>query len=232
MVDDEELEHRLAVFHHEAATPVALIVAALNTLDHQQVVGPDAAELLDMALRQAQVLQRLLDQLRGVGRDELVFDATRIDLAGLAGQIVTDLEATILQGRDCRVDVPDGPVPVDGDAILLRQVLTNLLDNAVKFTGAATTIRVAVARAGGHVELAVTDEGEGIAPEDLQRIFRRFERADTRSEGLGLGLYLVWLIVDSHGGHVTAQPAPEGRGARFVVRLPAAAGHEPSVTPG
>lgn len=163
MVDDAELEHRLAAFRHEAATPVALITAALNALDRQHLGDPDAAELLDTALRQAQVLQRLLDQLRGVGAEELVLDPTRVDLAGLAGQVVADLRASILAGRHCRVDAPDGSVAVDGDTTLLRQVLTNLLDNAVKYTGDDTTIHVAVDRRDSEVELVVTDEGEGVA---------------------------------------------------------------------
>lgn len=232
MVDDEELEQRLAAFRHEAATPVALINAALNALDRQNIGDPDAAELLDSALRQAQVLQGLLDQLRGVGVEQLVLDATRVDLAGLAGQVVADLRESILADRDCRVDTPDGRVAVDGDTALLRQVLTNLLDNAVKYTGDDTTIHVAVTRRDGEVELAVTDEGKGVAPQDLQRIFRRFERADSGSEGLGLGLYLVWRIVQAHGGAVRAEPAPDGPGTRFVVRLPAADDAEAPVSPG
>ncbi len=200
---------------------MALINAALNALDRKQLGGSDTGELVDAALRQAEVLQRLLDQLRGVGTERLVLDTTRIDLAGLAGQVVSDLAASLLQGRDCRIDTPHGPVPVDGDAALLRLMLTNLLDNAVKYTADDTTIHVRVTRGEGGVELAVTDEGDGIAPEDLERIFRRFERADEESEGLGLGLSQVWLIVDAHGGDVHAQPAPEGRGTQFVVALPA-----------
>lgn len=232
MVREEELEQRLATFRHEAATPVSLITAALNALDRKQIGGSDEERLLDTALRQAGVLQRLLDQLRGVGTDELELDTTRIDLAGLAGQVVTDLEVSVLEGRDCRVDLPDGTVPVEGDPALLRQVLTNLLDNAVKHTADHVIIHVGVSRDDGRAELVVTDEGDGIAPEDLQRIFRRFERADEDSEGLGLGLYLVWLIVDAHGGQVRAQPAPEGRGARFVVTLPTADAATGPISPG
>lgn len=232
MVDEDELEQRLAAFRHEAANPVALITAALNALDRKQLAGSDDAGLVDAALRQTEVLQRLLDQLRGVGTERLVLDTTRIDLAGLAGQVVTDLEASLLQGRDCRLDAPHGLVPVEGDAALLRQMLTNLLDNAVKYTEDDTTIHVRVARGEGGAELAVTDEGEGIAPEDMERIFRRFERADSDSEGLGLGLSQVWLIAEAHGGQVEAQPAPEGRrGTRFVVTLPVAKEPGP-VSPG
>lgn len=222
MIDEEELEHRLAAFRHEAATPVTLITAALNALDRKQLGGSDAEQLVDTALRQTEVLHRLLDQLRAVSAGEFVCDTTRIELAGLAGQVVTDLESTVLAGRDCAVDVPDGPVAVEGDAALLRQVLTNLLDNAVKYTDDHTPIHVRVTGGDGRAELAVTDEGDGIAPEDLQRIFRRFERASSDSEGLGLGLHLVWLIVEAHGGEVRAQPAPGRRGTQFVVALPAA----------
>lgn len=220
MADEDALEQRLATFRHEAANPVALIAAALHALQRRDVEGDEADQLLASALRQTEVLQRLLDQLRGVGSDDLLLATSRFDLAQLAEEVITDLGAGLLSGRDCRLDTPAGRVEVDGDPALLRQVLTNLLDNAVKYTPDHTAIHVTVDRVEDEAELAVTDEGHGIAPEDLTRIFRRFERADEDTEGLGLGLHLVWHIVHQHGGRVRAEPAPFGTGARFIVRLP------------
>lgn len=222
MVDEDALERRLAVFRHEAATPVSLIAAALHELERGRRTDADAAELLDTALRQTERLQRLLEQLRGTGPEALSANATRLDLVALAADVIADLELTILADRDCRLDRHDGPVMVDADPGLLWQLLTNLLDNAVKYTSASTTIHVRVGVDGDEAELAVTDEGDGIAPDDLRRIFRRFERADDDREGLGLGLYLVWRIAAAHDGRVRAEPAPSGSGTRFVVHLPAA----------
>lgn len=220
MHDEEGLEQRLAAFRHEAANPVALIAAALHALQRREVAGDEAEQLLASAVRQTEVLQRLLDQLRAVRGDDLLLDISRLDLAELAEEVVADLRASLLSGRDCELDTPDDAVHVDGDPTMLRQVVTNLLDNAVKYTPEDTTIHVTVDRVDDEAELAVTDQGHGIAPTDLTRIFRRFERADEATEGLGLGLHLVWHIVQQHGGRVRAESAPSGTGARFVVRLP------------
>jgi CheY-like chemotaxis protein len=114
--------------------------------------------------------------------------------------------------------------PVTGDPDRLQQVVWNLLSNAVKFTPRAGRIQVHLQRVHSHVEIAVSDTGQGIAPDVLPHVFDRFRQADSSSTrahtGLGLGLALVKHFVELHGGSVAVQSPGEGQGATFVVTLP------------
>jgi signal transduction histidine kinase len=120
--------------------------------------------------------------------------------------------------------VPDGLAPVLGDAERLQQVFWNLLSNAVKFTPEGGRIDVRAARAGPHIEVAISDSGAGLTAEFLTFAFEPFRQGDqsfTRAHGgLGLGLAIVKHLVDLHGGQVSAESAGSGQGATFRVRLP------------
>lgn len=229
-MDDSAAERALAEFRHEAANPLALIMSAVRELDRKLPDDDDTRGLLDIANRQVRVLDRLLGRLRGAGDEVRELDLARFDLGALARETVADLRLGILEGRDCDVTVPDGPQVVDGDAIRLRQVLVNLLDNAVTYSPPDTSIHVVVDRDGGQARLRVKDDGEGIAPEDLTAIFQRFQRRTDRPGGLGIGLSVVARIVEAHDGTVEAVPAPDAPGTSFVVRLPLADGTD-RVTP-
>jgi CheY-like chemotaxis protein/anti-sigma regulatory factor (Ser/Thr protein kinase) len=113
---------------------------------------------------------------------------------------------------------------IEGDSQRLQQVIWNLVNNAVKFTPRGGKIRVALDRENGHARITVEDNGRGIKPDFLPHIFERFRQEDATSKrnqgGLGLGLAIVKRLVEMHGGTVTAESEGEGRGARFVVRLP------------
>jgi signal transduction histidine kinase len=133
--------------------------------------------------------------------------------------------AVMSKSIDLRLDVPADIPFVHADADRLRQVLWNLLTNAVKFSENGGSIRVAVVAEAGHVSIDVIDDGRGIDPEALPFIFDRFRQADgstTRSHGgLGLGLAIVRHVMESHGGTVSAASEGRGRGSRFTIRLPA-----------
>src|SRR5437667_82498 len=120
--------------------------------------------------------------------------------------------------------VDPGAGLVLGDPLRLQQVVWNLLSNAVKFTPAGGRIELRLASAGSHVELTVTDTGQGIAPAFLPQLFQRFRQADSSSRrahgGLGIGLAIVRTLVELHGGSVEAASRGEGQGATFTVRLP------------
>jgi signal transduction histidine kinase len=114
-------------------------------------------------------------------------------------------------------------VLVRGDVDRLRQVISNLLENAIKFTPSGGRVSVTLRSANRAAEIVVTDTGEGITPEFLPHVFERFRQADntnTMTGGLGLGLAIVQRLVQAHGGCVYAASQGEGRGATFVVRLP------------
>src|SRR5207253_1506512 len=117
--------------------------------------------------------------------------------------------------------------PVLGDPNRLQQIVWNLLSNSVKFTPRGGHVRVQLERIASHIEITLTDTGQGISPEFLPHVFDRFRQADssiTRLHGgLGLGLAIVRHLVELHGGTVSAASAGEGKGATFTVKLPLAA---------
>src|ERR1700740_2818542 len=121
---------------------------------------------------------------------------------------------------------------VSGDPNRLRQVFWNLLNNAIKFTPKGGRVQVVLERVDSHVELSVTDTGEGISADFLPYIFNRFQQADAsttrRHGGLGLGLAIVKQLVELHGGTVRAQSEGIGKGAVFIVRLPLTVFHPPA----
>lgn len=219
---DDAVERVLAEFRHEAATPIALMESALRQLDRRADLDADARGLVEVAHRQAEVLVQLLGRLRDADeRTDLVADPHPHDLGDLVTQTVTDLRLGLLEGRDCRV-ATDETVPVRVDEVLLRRALINLLDNAVKYSPDDTVINVTAERNGDEATVWVEDQGDGVAPEDQQEIFRRFERRSEHTDGLGLGLAIVQRVVEAHDGTVRAIPAPSGGGTRFVVALPLA----------
>ena len=116
--------------------------------------------------------------------------------------------------------------PIFGDPNRLQQVVWNLLSNAIKFTGKGGVVRVALERANSHVQISVSDTGQGIEPEFLPHVFERFRQADAsasrRHGGLGLGLAIVKHLMELHGGTVHASSAGRDRGSVFTVSLPAA----------
>lgn len=216
----DELQRLLSVFHHEAGTPVALIGSVLRHLQRSGELSEHQVGLIASASRQLDVLERLLDQMKVANQDELRLQLETTDLVALVQELVDDLGTTVLEEHECHVHAPHGPVEVEADPVRLRQMLSNLLDNAARYSSAGKQIEVEVRQEGGHAVIWVTDQGTGIADPDLERIFERYERATEDGQGLGLGLFVVWRIVDAHGGEVEALPAPDGPGARFAVRLP------------
>lgn len=218
---DDELQRLLSVFHHEAGTPVALIASVLRHLRRTGDLSDEHDELTASALRQVEVLERLLDQLEVANEEHLRLEVEPVDLAELAGEVSRDLATTILGRHPCHVHAPHGAVPVEADPVRVRQLLGILLDNAAQYSEGGKPIEVEVRAEGEDAVIWVTDQGTGIAAPDLERIFERHERATDEGEGLGLGLYVAWCIVRAHGGHVEALTSPQGPGTRFVVRLPA-----------
>jgi signal transduction histidine kinase len=218
---------------HELRTPLARIRVAL-----------DLAAEGDLATARKSLAEigEDLGELEGLVSDILV--SARMDLAagnapGVAPPLhraPVDVGAVVEQAaerirhrfpqRVVRTDVDADVPPVSADAVLLRRALDNLLDNARKYSSAPAEIVVRAHRRGGDATIEVVDAGEGIAPEDLERLFTPFFRADrsrTRATGgVGLGLALSRRIVEAHGGTLVARSAP-GEGTTMTITLPAGA---------
>jgi signal transduction histidine kinase len=144
-----------------------------------------------------------------------------IDLAGLAAEAVVMLESSAEEhGVAIRSD-SGGSLNATGEERAVIQILVNLIGNAIRHSPKGGIIHLGFASAGGRASITVTDEGQGVAAADQQRIFERFERAQSRGEGTGLGLAISRRLARSMGGDVTLDSAP-GEGARFTLTLPAA----------
>jgi CheY-like chemotaxis protein/anti-sigma regulatory factor (Ser/Thr protein kinase) len=133
--------------------------------------------------------------------------------------------------HELKISMPSSPVYVEGDAVRLEQVVSNLLENAAKYTNADGRIEVTLTEQGEHAVLSVLDNGIGLANADLEHIFGLFEQVDrsmTRSGGgLGIGLTLVRRVLELHHGTVEARSAGLGHGTEFIVRLPVSQRAEP-----
>jgi signal transduction histidine kinase len=220
----------LAMLAHELRNPLASLRNALSTFHLRGVADPTMRQELDIMDRQVRHLARLVDDLLDVSRimrGKIQLQTERLDLARLVRTAAEDHRGLFQQAAiTLDVAVPALPVWVMGDSIRLAQVLSNLLENAAKFTGTGgqVGVRLTVDTNARHAEISVRDTGIGIEPEMLPRLFETFTQADrslARSKGgLGLGLAFVKELTKLHGGEVHAASAGPGRGAEFTIRLP------------
>jgi len=221
----EALQQRdefISVAAHELRTPLTALQLKLQSLERTS--NPDRRiERLGGAVRQTERLSRLIERLLDVsriaqGRVEMALE--RFDLSALVRQVADDFRDPSLESRaPLQLDVPER---VEGcwDRLRLEQVLVNLLSNAVKY-GAGKPIVVSLEADDHKVRLKVADRGIGIAPDDVDRIFGRFQRAAPIRNygGLGLGLYITRYIVEAHRGSIAVESELE-HGSTFVVELP------------
>jgi two-component system sensor histidine kinase ChvG len=214
----------LADLAHEFKNPVAAIRAAAERLAEPGSLDPERAQRLAVVLgRSSAQLDALVTQFLELARAEAGLpDEPReaIDvaamLAGLAKTVADDLRASELT---LGIDLQGGAAMVHGVAHRIESAFGNLLDNAISFAGAGGHVRLELRRTGGAIEVAVIDDGPGIAAADLPRVFDRFFTTRRERRGTGLGLALTRAVVEAHGGSVLAE-SPAGSGARFVIVLP------------
>ncbi|HEY8550643.1 MAG TPA: ATP-binding protein [Vicinamibacterales bacterium] len=224
----------LAMLGHELRNPLAPILTALQLMRLRGVSA--AARERTVIERQVRHVVGLVDDLLDVSRITRGKVQLRRELVDLADAVARAIEMTSPAMDERRhtlhVDVPRGLVTV-GDPARLAQVLANLLTNAAKYTDAGGRIEVQASRSGTEIAVSVKDNGAGIAPEMMPRIFDSFsqerQELDRSQGGLGLGLAIVRGLVEAHGGSVSAHSEGKGCGATFTVRLQAAEAHAPVV---
>ncbi|MFN8075115.1 MAG: HAMP domain-containing sensor histidine kinase [Kineosporiaceae bacterium] len=218
---------------HELRTPLAAIrgYAELTRRDRElfDSLPPQVVESLARIEGSALRMTSLVDDLLLLARLDSgrPLDASPVDLVEVCADAFADAGVAGPE-HDWALDVPDDPVLVVGDAERLHQVVANLLANARTHTPPGTRVRLALRSLGPDVELSVSDDGPGIAPDVLPHVFGRFVRADSsrsRAAGsTGLGLAIVAAVVQAHSGRVGVASEP-GRGTVFTVRLPASVAH-------
>jgi heavy metal sensor kinase len=213
---------------HELRTPLTVLRGELEDQAQNSGLPPESRERLGSLLEEVERLSRIVDQLLTLSRldaGEAQVEWVRFDLADLAA---TTADQMGLLAKDKGIELvcaSAGPVMVEGDRARMKQVVVNLLDNAIKYTPEGGRVRVETSAAGDRAILEVSDTGRGIAPAALPHIFERFYReAGTRArhpEGAGLGLPIVKSICAAHEGEVAVAETSD-RGTRIRVTLPAA----------
>ena len=218
----------LSIASHELKTPLTSMQLAVQTLQRTmrqgQILAPERlADRLGIVEDQSKRLTRLINDLLDISRitaGRLELECAPTDLAAVTRHVAEQFRDELaLAGCPLTLDAAT-PVVGTWDTARIEQVITNLLTNAMKY-GKGHPIEITVDSANGIAHLTVRDEGIGIAPEHIERIFERFERAVApgRYGGMGLGLYITRQIVEAHGGTVRAGSRP-GQGATFTVVLP------------
>jgi signal transduction histidine kinase len=223
---DKKKDEFLAMLGHELRNPLTPLTTGLEVLKMQRIEDPVFMRIRDMMERQVRQLARLVDDLLDISRitsGKIDLRTEPVDLTEIVRQ-VAETSRPILTERKQRLvlEVPNELIHVRGDPARLTQVVSNLLQNAIRYTDAGGRIALSCYSDGGNAVLRVADNGRGIPPELLTRIFDMFVQHTPTNDGLGLGLTLVKQLVDLHGGHVTAESQGENRGSTFTVRLPIA----------
>ncbi len=220
----------LATVSHELRTPLTAILGWAHMLRSGKFDDASVLKALETIERNARSQAQLIDDLLDVSR--IITGKLRIDVRPVDPHTFIEAAVEAVQpaadAKGVRVQriIDTGVVTVSGDPVRLQQVVWNLLSNAIKFTPKDGWVQLRLERVNSHLEITVSDSGDGIPPEFLPFVFDRFRQADQRTTrhhgGLGLGLAIVRHLVELHGGRVRAESAGEGHGSTFTVTLPVA----------
>ena len=226
---DRRKDQFLAMLAHELRNPLAPIRNAVELMRQVETVDPTFQPSREMVERQVKHLARLVDDLLDVSRITQGSIRLRKEVVDLGTIVERAVEGTrsLIESRahELSVDIPQETIRLEADPTRLEQVISNLLNNAAKYTMPGGQIWVTARLEPGEAVIEVRDTGIGVPPDVLERVFEPFVQSDgslARSEGgLGVGLTLVRSLVEMHGGRVEAHSPGLGQGSEFVIRLPA-----------
>jgi PAS domain S-box-containing protein len=231
---DRRKDQFIATLAHELRNPLAPIRTGVAILGREGTADADRAWSRAVIERQVAHMARLVDDLLDVARvssGKLLLRRERVTLAAVvAAALETSRPVLDAAGQKLVTDMPAAQALVDADPARLAQVLSNLLNNAAKYTPPGGTVEVHVERAGSEAVLSVRDDGMGFPPELARQLFEPFAQwapPEQAAAGLGIGLSLVRGIVELHGGTVSAASEGPGKGSRFEVRLPLSVAAQP-----
>jgi PAS domain S-box-containing protein len=226
---DRRKDQFLAMLAHELRNPLAPIRNAVELMRQVETMDPTFQPSREMVERQVKHLARLVDDLLDVSRITQGSIRLRKEVVDLGATVQRAVEGArpLIESRahELTLDLPREPIRLEADATRLEQIVSNLLDNAAKYTMPGGRIWVSAAREGEEAIVRVRDTGIGVPPDVLDRVFEPFVQSEgslARSEGgLGVGLTLVRSLVEMHGGRVEAHSPGLGQGSEFIVHLPA-----------
>jgi len=226
---DRRKDQFIATLAHELRNPLAPIRTAVTILGNASVADADRAWSRQVIERQVAHMARLVDDLLDLARvtsGKLLLRRERVTLAAVvASAVETSRPAIEAGGHQLATRLPAAEAQLDADPTRLAQVISNLLDNAAKYTPPGGAIELRAEQAGGDAVISVVDNGIGFPPERASQLFEPFAQwapAEQSATGLGIGLSLVRGVVELHGGSVSAASDGPGKGSRFEVRLPLA----------
>ena len=213
---------------HELKTPIASIRLYLETLQTRAVDEAKRQEFYRIMVDDSERLLGTIEQVLRTGRigaSSRRLNLSRIELGGVIEQCVGRVRTLHKVGPEALAYRSGPPITIVGDAEEVQAAVSNLIDNAVKYSGNDVKVTVETAQVDGkYVALRVTDHGPGIEKTELKRIFKRFYRVPgalaTRVKGTGLGLYIVRSVAKRHGGRAWAESEGPGHGATFILQLP------------
>ena len=218
----------LATLSHELRTPLNAVLGYAQMVRAGVIAPQRLPAVLDTIERNARAQEQLISDLLDVSR--IITGRFRVELrpmdvtAVVREALETVTPAAIAKGVRLHAALDPTALPIAGDAQRLQQVVWNLLSNAIKFTPRDGHVQIQVVHHAAHVELTVTDTGEGIAPEFVPQLFQRFRQGDgtvrRRHGGLGLGLAICRYLVEAHGGRIDAMSPGQGQGTTVRVELP------------
>jgi signal transduction histidine kinase len=213
---------------HELKTPVASIRLYLQTLQSRNVDERKRQEFYNIMLDDSERLLSTIEQVLRTGRmgaATRVLNFANFDLSALLAECVARARAFHSLQSESLCCTASPAITIEGDAEEVRAAVSNLIDNAVKYSGNKVQVQVEAERVNGkHIAIRVKDQGAGIPQHELKRIFRRFYRIPgplaARLKGTGLGLYIVRSVAKRHGGRAWAESEGLGKGSTFVIQLP------------
>ncbi|HEX6882429.1 MAG TPA: chemotaxis protein CheB [Planctomycetota bacterium] len=229
MSAQESMENEfLAVLAHELRTPLSVIITWAHVLQRPETTPEElkrGLEIIQLNTRQQhEIIGDLLDAHR-ISTGKVSLDLQRVDLLAAIDEAIASLQPMAAdKGLHLERNQDATPALVSADPTRIRQVLANLVTNAIKFTPAGGRVQITLRTLRSRAEVSVTDTGEGIGPEHLPRLFERFRHSDPLTSrpqgGLGLGLAVTKQLVELHGGVLSASSPGRGKGATFVFSLP------------
>ncbi len=224
---NEQHDAFLNAVTHELKTPIASIKLYLETLKSRELAPEKRQEFYDIMLEDNERLLGTVEQVLQASRareKQRQMNLAEVDLAETIRETIDRVRSQRhLDEGAIRFTGPPEPIKVLGDRGDLQTAVTNLLDNAIKYSSGEPRITVRLRSAGSEAEIYVRDNGIGIARADLKRIFKRFYRANNKSidvKGTGLGLPIVRGIIERHGGKIKAESRGEGKGTTFIIQIP------------
>jgi signal transduction histidine kinase len=225
---NEQQDVFLNAVTHELKTPIASIRLYLETLKTRKVTDEKRREFYEIMLSDSNRLLTTVEQVLQASRTKdrkRLLNTTEIELGKLLKECIAIIKSRYNLDDEIKLIEPAKTITISGDSAELQTVLTNLLDNAVKYSKEEIKILVKLTELNKKfTEILIKDSGVGIAPGELKRVFKRFYRVPNistqKAKGTGLGLYIARSIINKHGGKIFIESKGEDKGTTFIVRLP------------